>query len=92
MELTDRETVSHFMYLMALTNRNTLCLPYGINIIKEVTEFTYLGAKLTINGTCDTEISARISKARQAFGMLKSTWKAKISVPKQSSVSSKAIS
>ena len=62
---------------MRMNAKSTEAIHLEGNIIEEVTEFTYLGAKLSINGTCDAEISARISKASQAFGMLKSTWKAK---------------
>ena len=43
--------------------------------IEEVDEFSYLGSKMTTNGSCDEEVKARLSKASQAFGMLKSTWK-----------------
>ena len=62
---------------MRMNANSTEAIYLEDNIIEEVTEFTYLGAKLTINGTCDAEISARISKASQAFGMLKNPWKAK---------------
>ena len=43
--------------------------------IEEVEEFSYLGSKMTTSGSCDAEVKARLSKASQAFGMLKSTWK-----------------
>ena len=39
--------------------------------IEEVTEFTYLGAKMTIKGDTEREIRTRIPKASQAFAMLK---------------------
>ena len=54
---------------------------YGI-AIKEVDEFPYLGSKMTSDGSCDAEIKSRLSKASQAFGMLKSIWRAgKLSLP-----------
>ena len=51
----------------AVTVNNT---PLG-----EVAEFVYLGSKVTAAGDCTTEINARISKAGQAFGMLRNIWK-----------------
>jgi len=45
------------------------------SIIKEVTEFTYLGAKLKKDGNSECEVTARISKARGAFAVLKNIWK-----------------
>ena len=47
------------------------------DLIEEVNEFTYLGSKLTIDGSCDIEVQTRISKASQAFGMLRNIWKAR---------------
>ena len=47
---------------------------YGI-AIKEVDEFPYLGSKMTSERSCDAEIKSRLSKASQAFGMLKSIWR-----------------
>ena len=43
--------------------------------LEEVAEFVYLGSKVTAAGDCTTEISTRISKAGQAFGMLRNIWK-----------------
>ena len=43
--------------------------------IEEVTEFTYLGAKVTTDGNSESEIKARIRKARGAFAALKNIWK-----------------
>ena len=48
---------------------------YG-TAIEEVDEFPYLGSKMTSDGSCDAEIKSRLSKASQAFGMLKSIWRA----------------
>ena len=39
--------------------------------------FVYLGSKVTPDGDCINEINSRISKAGQAFGMLRSIWKNK---------------
>ena len=43
--------------------------------IEEVTEFTYLGAKVSTDGNSESEIKARIRKARGAFAALKNIWK-----------------
>ena len=43
--------------------------------IEEVTEFTYLGAKVSTDGNSESEIKARIRKARGAFAVLKNIWK-----------------
>lgn len=41
----------------------------------DMQEFVYLGSKMTADGDCDVEVNARISKANQAFAMLKSVWR-----------------
>ena len=43
--------------------------------IEEVTEFTYLGAKVSTDGNSESEIKARIRKARGSFAALKNIWK-----------------
>jgi endonuclease/exonuclease/phosphatase family metal-dependent hydrolase len=43
--------------------------------LEEVEEFSYLGSKVTTDGDCAREISTRISKANQAFAMLKPIWR-----------------
>ena len=43
--------------------------------IEEVTEFTYLGAKVSTYGNLESESKARIRKARGAFAALKNIWK-----------------
>ena len=43
--------------------------------IEEVTEFTYLGAKVSTDGNSESEIKAKIRKARGAFATLKNIWK-----------------
>ena len=45
--------------------------------LEDVQEFVYLGSKVTPDGDCINEINSRISKAGQAFGMLRSIWKNK---------------
>ena len=47
----------------------------GEQDIEDVTEFTYLGAKVTKDGNTEAEIKTTISKARGAFAALKIIWK-----------------
>ena len=47
---------------------------YNGHIIAEVTEFTYIGAKLTKYGNSESEVKARIDKVRGAFAALKNIW------------------
>ena len=44
----------------------------------DVTEFTYLGAKVTKDGNTEAEIKTKINKAREAFAAVKNTWKTKM--------------
>ena len=50
----------------------------GEQDIEDVTEFTYLGAKVTTDGNTEAEIKTRINKARGAFAALKNIWKTKM--------------
>ena len=43
--------------------------------IEKVEEFTYLGSKMTADGSSEREIRARLSKADQAFATLRNIWK-----------------
>ena len=49
----------------------------GEQDIGDVTEFTYLGAKVTKDGNTEAEIKTMINKARGAFAALKNIWKTK---------------
>ena len=42
--------------------------------IEEVEEFTYLGSKISAGGSSEREIRARLSKAGQAFAILRNIW------------------
>jgi hypothetical protein len=44
-------------------------------LFEEVTEFSYLGAKLTKDGNSEYEVTAGISKVRGAFAALMNIWK-----------------
>ena len=43
--------------------------------IEKVEEFTYLGSKMTADGSSERGIRARLSKAGQAFATLRNIWK-----------------
>ena len=43
--------------------------------IEEVTEFTYMGAKVTKDGQIQAEIKTRPNKARGVFAVLRNIWK-----------------
>ena len=47
------------------------------NPVKQVTEFTYLGATIKSDGKIDKEINVRIGKATGAFNQLNNVWKNK---------------
>ena len=49
----------------------------GEQDIEDVTEFTYLGAKVTQDGNTEAEIKTRINKARGACAAMKNIWKTK---------------
>ncbi len=48
------------------------------NKTEDVTEFTYLGAKVTKDGNTEAELKTRINNARGAFAALKNIWKTKM--------------
>lgn len=56
------------------TNRNPVLI--DSKLIEDVEEFTNLGSKVTTTEDCNKEIDIRISKANQAFAMLKTIWRA----------------
>ena len=50
----------------------------GEQDIEDVTDFTYLGAKVTKDGNTEAGIKTRINKARGAFAAMKNIWKTKM--------------
>ena len=44
--------------------------------LEDVEESTYIGTKVTTSSNCNQGINTRISKANQAFAMLKPAWRA----------------
>ena len=43
--------------------------------IEDVQEFVYLGSKVTTDGDCNLDVNTRVSKANQAFAILKPIWR-----------------
>ncbi|KAL5246977.1 hypothetical protein ACHWQZ_G018993 [Mnemiopsis leidyi] len=60
-----------------LPKDRTLDLTVDGNLVKQVTQFTYLGATITSVGKIEKEISVRIGKATGAFNQLNNIWKNK---------------
>ena len=63
---------------MSPQDKHTVDSELIIQYIEDVTEFTYLGAKVTKDGNTEAEIKTRINKARGAFAALKNIWKTKM--------------
>ena len=60
---------------LPLPKERTLDITVDGNSVKQVTQFTYLGATITSDGKIDKEISVRIGKATGAFNQLNNVWK-----------------
>ena len=58
-----------------LPKERTLSITVDGNPVKQVTQFTYLGATISSDGKLDKEISVRIGKATGAFNQLNNVWK-----------------
>jgi len=60
-----------------LPENRTIDITVDGNSAKQVTQFTYLGGKITSDGKINKEISVRIEKASGAFNQLNKIWKNK---------------
>ena len=60
-----------------LPENRTIDITVDGNSAKQVTQFTYLGAKITSDGKIDKEIGVRIGKATGVFNQLNNIWKNK---------------
>ena len=49
------------------------CVIWG-RVVKQVEKFKYLGTLLSMDGSLKVEFEARLRKANQAIGMLKTVW------------------
>ena len=61
------------------------CILLDSSVLKNVTEFTYLGSIISQNGGCNAEIDAHISKASKVLG----SWKKRVFANRQFSISTK---
>ena len=61
-----------------LNCKNTEPLKFqNCNTIKETKDFTYLGAVVSTEGGCDTDMDNKLGKAKAAFRMLRRIWSSK---------------
>jgi Domain of unknown function (DUF6451) len=60
-----------------MRNNNTINNPVtiGEKELEEINEVTYLGRKMTTNDDCGLEVNTIISKAKQAFALLRPIWR-----------------
>jgi hypothetical protein len=61
--------------VLKVNTRSDKPITIGENKIDEVQVFTYLGAKVTGDGSCESEINSRLAKARHVFASLRAVWK-----------------
>ena len=54
---------------------NTEDITCGVEILKQVTAFTYLGSLVSITGSTEEDVKARCRKAQSAFCMLRPVWR-----------------
>ena len=76
---------------LRMSGRTNESITVNGEVVVEVDNFTYLGSKVSTNGDGE-EILVRISKASQAFALLRGTWRSKNIRQKTRSDSSKALS
>ena len=62
--------------VMRTNTTNNSLIRVNDKTLEVVEEFVYLGSKLSTEGDCHQEINTRISKANQAYAMLRSIWRA----------------
>jgi hypothetical protein len=60
---------------MTINNTNTNPIIVSGNPLEVVEEFVYLSSKMTADGDCQQEVATRVSKANQAFAMVKPIWR-----------------
>ncbi|XP_048759469.1 uncharacterized protein LOC125669065 [Ostrea edulis] len=60
---------------MKVNNKTEREVNIGNNVVEEVSEFVYLGSKITADGDSTSDVESRIAKARAAFASLGNIWK-----------------
>jgi len=61
--------------LLRTNNQQEAPVTISGKAVEDVSEFVYLGSKISQTGGTDEDIKARIKKARQAFAILKPVWR-----------------
>ena len=60
---------------MKVNNKIEREVTIGNDVVEEVSEFVYLGSKITADGDSTSDVESRIAKARAAFASLRNIWK-----------------
>ena len=71
---TEAMTVSKQASQMPYTENDTLAISIGDEIVKQCSEFKYLGAIICGDNNLGKELTARIGKATGAFNRLNNIW------------------
>ncbi len=74
---TESMAVSKQAGQQPFTEKDTLAISIGNNIVQQRSEFKYLGAIISSDNSLDKEITARIGKATGAFNRLNNIWTSK---------------
>ena len=61
--------------LLRINNQQEAPVTISGKAVEEVSEFVYLGSKISQSGGTDEDIKARVKKARQAFAILRPVWR-----------------
>nr|KAG5690317.1 hypothetical protein BaRGS_022544 [Batillaria attramentaria] len=62
--------------LLRTNNQQEAPVTISGKAVEDVSQFVYLGSKMSQTGGTDKDIKARVKKARQAFAILKPVWRA----------------
>nr|KAG5705879.1 hypothetical protein BaRGS_030769 [Batillaria attramentaria] len=62
--------------LLSTNNQQKTPVTISRKAVEGVSEFVYLGSKMSQTGGTDEDIKAKVKKARQAFAILKPVWRA----------------
>ena len=79
---TETMTVSKQASQMPYTEKDTIAISIGNEVVQQCSEFKYLGATICSDNNLDREIALRIGKATGAFNRLNNIWNSRsISIP-----------
>ena len=63
--------------MLRINNQQELPVKVQGKDVEDITEFTYLGSKISQSGGTEEDIKARIKKAQQTFAILRCVWRSK---------------